>query len=106
MITPFEIPLQVGTPQTLTVDLGGTTYKLTVLYRNTTDGGWTLDIDDAFDNPVVHGIPFVTGADLLGQYPHMNFGGGLFVQTANDPDAVPTFSGLGSTGLLYWVPSS
>lgn len=102
---PFLIPLQVGTPQTFSVQLGGVTYQLTFLYRNDPggQGGWTLDIADAANNPIVQGIPLVTGADLLAQYRHLGFTGKLIVQTTSNPDAVPTFANLGNDGRLYWV---
>ena len=100
----FSIPLQVGAPQTFSIQLGGATYQLTFLYRNDTSGlgGWTVDIADAMGNPILQGVPLVTGADLLAQYPHLGFGGSLVVQTTSDPDAVPTFENLGDDGQVYW----
>lgn len=103
MANIFEIPLQPGVPQTFSITLGDTTYQLTLLYRNVDQGGWFLDIDDGAGNPLLHGVPLVTGANLLEQYGHLGFGGGLFVQTSDDPDAVPTFENIGRDGLLYWV---
>lgn len=67
------------------------------------EGGWVLQIADQSGNVLVSGIPLVTGANLLAQYAHLGFSGGLYVQTTNNPDAVPTFSNLGSDALLYWV---
>jgi len=106
MSAVFEIPLQVGMPQTITgIQLGATTYQMTFLYRNDTSGlgGWTVDIFDASGNPILQGVPLVTGADLLAQYPHLGFTGSLIVQTTSNPDAVPTFANLGSDGVVYWV---
>ena len=54
-------------------------------------------------NLLVSGIPLVTGVNLLEQYAHLGFGGGLYVQTTSNPDEVPTFTNLGVDGLLYWV---
>jgi hypothetical protein len=101
----FNIPLQVGTPQTFTIALSGVTYTFTLQYRNDPGGtgGWVLDIADASGNPLVQGIPLVTGTNLLEQYAYLGFGGGLYVQNASNPDAVPTFEDLGSDSLLYWV---
>ena len=99
----YEIPLQVGTPQTFSAQLGGVSYRLTLQYRNDPAGGWVLDIASANAVPILSGIPLVTGHNLLGQYQYLGFGGGLYVQTTSDPDAVPTFSNLGDDGLLYWV---
>lgn len=103
MPSVYEIPLQTGIPQQLFISLGGTTYQLTLKYRNVDQGGWTLDIADSGGNAIVSGIPLVTGCDLLAPYKHLGFAGGLWVQTLSDPDAVPTFENLGSDGLLYWV---
>ncbi len=99
----YQIPLTPGQPQTFPISLGGTTYTLTFRYRNTIEGGWILDIADASNNPLVNGIPLVTGANLLEQYSHLGFQGGLYVQTTTDPDAVPTFDNLGADAQLYWV---
>jgi len=101
----YNVPLQVGTPQTFTIQLGGIEYQMTLLYRNDTSGlgGWTVDIADASGNAIVQGIPLVTGADLLAQYKHLGFNGALFVQTTSNPDAVPTFANLGADGQVYWV---
>jgi uncharacterized protein DUF6983 len=100
----FLIPLQPAVPQTLSVQLGGTTYRLTLLFRNDPiTPTWTVDIADSAGNPILQGIPLVTGADLLAQYGYLGFGGALVVQTTSNPDAVPTFENIGSDGNLYWV---
>lgn len=99
----FEVPLSVGRPQRLNVRLGQVEYQLTLRYLNVEQGGWLLDIADAIGNPMVLGIPLVTGANLLEQYEHLGFGGRLWVQTLSDPDAVPTFENLGDDGVLWWV---
>lgn len=105
MSTIFAVPLQVGTPQTFSITLSGLTYQLTFRYRNCDQGGWFVDIDDQAGVRVLSGVPLVTGANLLGQYGYLDFGGGLYVQTTSNPDAVPTFDNLGDDGQLYWVTS-
>jgi hypothetical protein len=100
--TFFQVPLQAA-PQRLTITLAGVQYTLTLQYRNTVEGGWILDIGDSNNNPIVQGIPLVTGADLLAQYAYLGFGGQLRVQTTSNPDAVPTFENLGTDGLLWFV---
>jgi len=102
----FEIPLLAGTPQSLQINLGGVDVVLTLRYRDATDGGWILDIDDANKNALVHGIALVTGIDLLEQYAYIGLPGGLFLQSASNPDAVPTFDSLGVDAKLYWVPTT
>lgn len=101
----FKIPLAFGTPQRFTITLGQVEYQFTLKYANVADGGWILDIADSIGNPIVQGIPLVTGADLLAQYRHLGFRGRLWVQTLSDPDAVPTFESLGNDGVLWWVMS-
>jgi hypothetical protein len=102
MGTYYTIPTQPQ-PQNFTIRLSGVTYTFTLLYRNNPAAGWVLDIGDSNNNPIVQGIPLVTGADLLRQYAYLGFGGALWVQTQDDPDAVPTFTNLGSDGHLYYV---
>lgn len=103
MSTAYQIPLQVGVPQTFSVTLSGVTYRMTFLYRNDPNAGWTLDIADSGGNALIQGIPLVTGADLLAQYKHIIPSGMLVVQTTNDPDAAPTFQNLGKDSQVYWV---
>lgn len=100
----LEIPL-VGGPQDMSIPLNGVTYRMTVLWRDapTMDGGWCVDIADSGGNPIVQGIPLVTGANLLEQYEYLNINGELWVQTDNDIDAVPTFDNLGQASHLYFV---
>lgn len=97
----YEIPL---TPdgQRFTITLSGTDYQLRVQWRNSTEGGWTLDIGDVSGKPIVNGIPLVTGCNLLAPYAYLGFTGGLWVQTTAEPDAVPTFENLGVGSHLYW----
>ncbi len=59
---------------------------MTVVWRDapSMNGGYVLDIADANGKPIVQGIPFVTGADLLAQYAYLGIGGQLIVQTDYD----------------------
>jgi hypothetical protein len=102
----FEIPL-TPSPQRFSIQLGGAAYSLTFQFRNAglpgQGGTWILDIADDLGNPLVCGIPLVTGADLLAQYGYLNFGGGLMVMSDGDPAAVPTFANLGVASHLYWI---
>lgn len=105
MTTQYEIPL-MATPQAFSIQLGSTTYSLTVTYRDIDDGGWLLDIADNDGNSLVAGIPLITGANLLAQYPDLGFEGGLWVQTDGaNPDDVPTFDNIGTSSHLYFVTS-
>lgn len=106
MASAYEIPLAAAN-QRFSVSLGGIEYGLTVTYRAAVEAGWVLDIASSTGAAIVSGIPLVTGGDLLEPYSHFGIGGGgaLFVSTDGDPDAVPTFAGLGSASRLYWVPA-
>lgn len=101
----FQIPVQAGVPQTFQITLDGTAYTFTLQYRDDPagQGGWVLDIADQYGNPIVQGIPLVTGINLLAQYAYLGFIGGLWAQTTSNPDAPPTFSNLGTDGQIYWV---
>lgn len=102
-LTAYEIPL---TPQaqSFNIQLNQVSYTFTLMWREVDNiGGWVLDIADASGNPLVQGIPLVTGCDLLKQYGYLGIGGGLWVLTDGDPDAVPTFQNLGLQSHLYFV---
>ena len=96
----YEIPL-TPTPQTFGVSLDGTQYRLTLYWAQ----GWTMNIADALDNPIVNGIPLVTGADLIAQYRYLGLTGSLIVFSAPDPDALPTFDNLGIGSRLLFITS-
>lgn len=98
----FEVPLS-PTPQTFGINLAGKSYQLTLRWRETTEGGWILDIADQQAAPIISGVPLVTGVDLLAQYAYLGFTGSLVVQTDNDPSAEPTFDNLGERSHLYFV---
>lgn len=102
-MTAYEIPLSAK-PQTFSIALGGVTYKMTLRW-NVPASAWMLDIADATGNALVGSIPLVTGVDLLGQYAYLGFTGKLVVQTDHDPDSVPTFDNIGTTGHLYFLTS-
>jgi hypothetical protein len=101
MASLFEIPLS-SRPQKFSITLSGSEYEMLLLWRNAQDAGWTLDIADTLGNPIIQGIPLVTGCNLLEQYDYLGFDGMLWVQTTADPDAVPTFDTIGSASHLYW----
>lgn len=103
MTTYYEIPLSPNA-QTFQIPLAGVTYSMTIKW-NWTNASWILDIADASGNPLISGIPLVTGADLLEQYGYVGIGGSLYVQTDNEPNVVPGYSDLGITGHVYFAIS-
>ena len=53
--------------------------------------------------PIVSGIPIVTGVDLLEPYDHLKIGGGLICWSGSS-DAAPTYKNLGvENSLLFLV---
>lgn len=101
MTTYYEIPLSAQ-PQTFYITLVGVQYQFLVVW-NAVNSSWMINISDASGNPILSGIPMVTGADLLEQYAYLNLGFALVAQTDNAPDVVPTFADLGTTGHLYAI---
>ena len=101
MSTFYEIPLKPEA-QEFDISLGGVTYHLTLNW-NAPNNAWGLDIADSLQNPIVGGIPLITGANLLEQYAYLGIGGSLIVQSDFDPNEVPDYAALGSTGHLFFV---
>lgn len=101
MSTAYEIPLKASA-QNFTIAFPNATYEVTVKW-NVFANCWVIDFLDNNGNEVLTGVPLVTGVDLLAQFPDLNFGGQLIVQTDHDTDAVPTFDNLGDTGHVYLV---
>lgn len=102
-MTAYEIPL-ISQPQTLSISLAGTTYNLRVTWCNPL-GAWVLDVNDVNDDPIVNGIPLITGINLLAPYAYLGIGGRLVVQSDFDVNAMPTFANLGQTSHLYFLTS-
>lgn len=106
-LTNFLIPL-VNVPQTFNIDLAGVTYNLTCRWNDSFEAGWLLDIADSAQNPIVSGLPLITGANVLAGLDYLGIDGTLFVFTNGDPNAVPTLDNLGIDSNLYFttdVPS-
>ncbi len=96
----YLIPL-VNVPQRFTIDLAGVTYTLTSKWNDIAQC-WYLDIEDADQNPVAMGLPFVTGADLLVGLEYLGIDGSLVVYTNGDEAAIPTQTNLGGDSNLYF----
>ena len=101
-MTPFEIPLIPSQNQKFSARLNGVTYTFQLKWC-TPAACWSMDILDGNQNPIIQGVPLITGADLLQQFEYLGFGGEFVVQTDYDVYAVPQFDNLGTTGHLYYV---
>lgn len=97
----YEIPLRAE-PQTFLIDLAGDSYRMTIRWCGAM-AAWVLDLDTPEREAVLHGIPLVTGTDLLGQYEYLGIEGQLRVQTLGDLEAIPTFENLGTNGVLFFI---
>jgi hypothetical protein len=62
-----EIPLTADNQQ-FSIILAGTTWRISITWR---DLYWIMDLQNDRGEPVISGIPLVTGADLLAQYAYM-----------------------------------
>jgi hypothetical protein len=86
--------------QTMSVSMGGTTYTLRT-YWNTQSSTWALDLQDASGNPLIMGLPFITGAGLLDQLGYLGFPFNLYVITDGNTLASPTYANLGTDGNMF-----
>lgn len=100
-MTPYEIPL-TPEPQTFAIELGGVSRRMRFYWCKDAQC-WCFDIQDQRGVDLLTGVPVVTGTDLLGQYAYMGLGGSIVAQTDHQPDAVPTFANLGTSGRVYFV---
>jgi len=87
--------------QVFSLDIGSVTYRFRVIYADSPEGGWLLDIRAADDTPIVCGIPLLPKSNLLAQYGYLGFGFGLFLQNVRDPDASAAYGELGGSANLY-----
>nr|WP_254305189.1 hypothetical protein [Rahnella aceris] len=101
-ITISEIPLSPDNQQ-FNISLADTTYKMRLLWRDA--AGWVMDMQDSGGNPMITGIPLVTGVDLLAQYAFMEFGFSLYVGCDSSAQEYPTKIDLGNGSHLYIVQS-
>lgn len=62
---------------------------------------WIVSLYDDNGNAIIEGMAMVTGANLLEQFAYLGLGFQLVVQSDNDPDEVPSYTTLGTTGHLY-----
>lgn len=101
MAITYEIPT-APRAERFTISLAGVAYQLT-LYWCAPTNSWVLDIADAGGAPLVCGIPVVPGIDLVAQHQHLGFGGQIIAVVDGDAAAVPNYSGMGTTGHLYFL---
>lgn len=64
---------------------------------------WILYFSDANGDPILNGVPLVTGADLLAQYGYLGFEGALVVTKDDGSPEPPTWTDLGTIGHLFFL---
>lgn len=102
----YLIPLTPKS-QRFNIILANISYNMVLTWRNTPVAiqppGWFLDIYDISNNPLITGVPLVTGANLLEQDAYLQLGFQLYVQSEEDPFTPPTYTSLGVSCQLYAV---
>lgn len=97
----YKVPLS-PVAQTFDIYLGGVHYKINLQW-NAEIPAWSIDISDVnTGNPLVYGIPLVTGCNLLEAYDYLGFQGPLvaIVDGSLEP---PNYDNLGNSGNLYFL---
>src|SRR5258708_13324474 len=88
-----EIPLSPN-PQTFRIQLAGVTYLVQVIWRDTSEGAWFLDLSTNDGAPIVQGISIVTGADLLAPSAYLGIDRSLDGPTDQESRDAPTHPNL------------
>jgi len=101
MTTAYEIPTKPYSER-FNISLNNVIYQILKVW-NVANQSWIIDISDSNGNPILSGVPLITGADLLDQYRHLLFGGEMECQTDHNLQAVPTYDNMGSESHLYWL---
>ncbi|EDJ7416999.1 hypothetical protein CHY15_06285 [Salmonella enterica subsp. enterica serovar Brandenburg] len=95
-MTIQEIPLTADNQQ-FSIILAGITWRIRIIWR---DLYWIMDLQNDRGEPVISGIPLVTGADLLAQYAYMGLGFKLVVMCDDSTQDYPTKTDLGGSSHL------
>lgn len=101
----FQLPFKPQQNQTVKLTINGNDYTFKLQW-NDRGSFWELDIFDASLEPIVCGIPLVTGVDLLAQYPYMLLAQAgkmvCFSKSVSLPiDAIPNYDNLGIDSFVY-----
>lgn len=98
----FKIPL-TNVPQQFEIELAGRSLLMESKW-NGQQSAWELSISDSVTaEPLIVGLPLVTGVDLLKQFAHTGIPGRLVCYTDGDQFAPPTLKNLGQEAALYYL---
>lgn len=101
----FILPFTTA-PQTFNCTLSGIELKFTNKW-NEIAGLWYVDIARAnTGEPLVSGLPLVTGCDLLAPFRHLGLDGHIFCHSDGEVDSPPTLENLGVDCKVYFTPES
>lgn len=98
--TYYEVPLS-PTPQIFITAIVGVIYQLSFRWVEGSQGGWVMDMAKADGTPLLGSLPLTTGCNLLEQHEHLGIGAALFISTAGNKTALPTFENLGKLSHLW-----
>jgi hypothetical protein len=107
----YTIPTIPSRLQKFKVTINGLDYGMRLLW-NKASSCWVIDIYTDGGDPLLMGMPLITGIDLLLQFEYLGIGKNdetvtltqLIVMTyavGVSPDTVPTWENLGTDGFLY-----
>lgn len=91
-----EIPLTADNQQ-FSIIIAGATYRISIIWRETC---WVMDMFNDRSEPLISGVPLVTGADLMAQYEYMGLGFKMAVVCDDEAQEYPTKIDLGSRSHL------
>lgn len=104
----FQLPLAQDVPWfDFVITLSNVRYGMEARY-NTRSERWHLDINDALQNPLVTGVPMLTGRSLCGQYTGSGLPPGdlVVIDTTNKGQPATLRSFLSTHVLLYIEPGT
>lgn len=94
----FQIPLASGN-QAFNVQLSGVLYRLRLVWRDSPDRRWFMDIGYPDGRALVNGLPLAIGGNILEQHLHL-IPGEMYVIPEGDSE--PGFNDLLTTK-IYWI---
>lgn len=98
----YRIPVS-SIPQTFNIFLAIKEYRVTIRWNAAPEGGWFLDFATPDKGePILSGVPIVTGVDILGPYEYLNFGGHIICYS-DLSDTAPTLENFGEENELLFV---
>lgn len=106
-MTVSQYSLTNSPNQTLKITVPGDTNTLSLvvtLSYNAMAGYWVMGIYDvATRDPIIVGIPFLPGHDLMGQYQYLNIGSIYVYNIGDSTISIPNDTNIAGNFVLVWV---